>query len=411
MASFLADTDSDDELPVGWEERVTLDGKVFYANHQTKSTQWTHPKTGKKRVISGELPFGWERSVLPNGDVVFVDHINKKTTYTDPRLAFAVEEKDNVTDIRQRFDSSSTALQVLHGRDLSNKVAVITGANCGIGYETAKAFAFHGVHVIIACRDLDKANDAIKNIVKQRHHAKVQALKCDLSSFKSVKEFVEQFEALNLPIHILVLNAAVFALPHATTEDGIEKTFQVNYLSHFYLVKLLRQTLIKSAPCRVVVVSSESHRFSQVTKENLSSNLLSPPSSRNFSAMMAYNDSKLCNILFSSALSHRLQRYGVTCNAVHPGNMISTSLSRNWWLYRLAFALVRPFTKSVEQGAATSVYCATAVELDDVTGLYFNNCLQTSPSKAAQDIELSELLWILSDKMIENALQERSLLP
>ncbi|RWS29636.1 WW domain-containing oxidoreductase-like isoform X3 [Leptotrombidium deliense] len=205
MASFVADTDSEDELPMGWEERATSQGKVFYANHQSKSTQWTHPKTGKKRSISGELPFGWQRNVLENGDIVFVEyvlsaeptdsvytenfpffkttftlydlkipklftysHINKKTTYTDPRLAFAIEEKSGVTDIRQRFDSSSTALQVLHGRDLTDKVVVITGANTGIGYETAKALTFHGAHVVIACRDLNSANSAICNIRNER---------------------------------------------------------------------------------------------------------------------------------------------------------------------------------------------------------------------------------------------------
>ncbi|RWS30447.1 WW domain-containing oxidoreductase-like protein, partial [Leptotrombidium deliense] len=239
-------------------------------------------------------------------------------------------------------------------------------------------------------------------------HAKVTALKCDLSSLQSVKQFCEEFKSLNLPIHILILNAAIFGAPHSLTEDGFERTFQVNHLSHFYLVQLLKEILIKSAPSRVVVVSSESHRFSKLRKENISENVLSPQSSRQFSSMEAYNDSKLCNVLFSTALSHRLERFRVMCNSLHPGNMVSTSLSRNWWLFRVLFALVRPFTKSVAQAAATSVYCATAIELRGVTGLYFNNCVQCSPSTAAQDIELSELLWMLSDKMIENALQSSS---
>lgn len=113
----LPDSDSEDELPPGWEERVTVDGSVFYANHLTKATQWTHPRTGKKKKVSGELPFGWERCTdKDTGKVVYVDHENKRTTYTDPRLAFAVEEKEHVHDFRQRFDASSTALQV------SNKI-------------------------------------------------------------------------------------------------------------------------------------------------------------------------------------------------------------------------------------------------------------------------------------------------
>lgn len=115
----LPETDSEDELPPGWEERVTVDGSVFYANHLTKATQWTHPRTGKKKRVSGELPFGWERCTdKDTGKVLYVDHENKRTTYTDPRLAFAVEEKEHVHDFRQRFDASSTALQVsIHGNN------------------------------------------------------------------------------------------------------------------------------------------------------------------------------------------------------------------------------------------------------------------------------------------------------
>lgn len=109
----LPDSDSEDELPPGWEERVTVDGSVFYANHLTKQTQWTHPRTGKKKVVCGKLPFGWERCIDKNTEkIIYIDHENKRTTYTDPRLAFAIEEKEHVNDYRQRYDASSTALQV-----------------------------------------------------------------------------------------------------------------------------------------------------------------------------------------------------------------------------------------------------------------------------------------------------------
>ncbi|KAI1306781.1 WW domain-containing oxidoreductase [Halotydeus destructor] len=118
-------------------------------SHQDESTQWTHPKSGKKKRVSGELPFGWEKTVEADGTVIFVDHINKRTSYTDPRLAFAVE--DNGDDVRQQFGASSTGLRVLQGRDLSGKVAIVTGGNCGIGYETCRALAYHGARVIMAC--------------------------------------------------------------------------------------------------------------------------------------------------------------------------------------------------------------------------------------------------------------------
>lgn len=120
----------------------------------------------------------------------------------------------------------------------------------------------------------------------------------------------------------------------------------MNHLSHFLLVRLLEKRLLTSAPSRVIVVSSESHRQSFLTKENISPEYLSPPTSSRFVPLMAYNDSKLCNVLFASQLNKRLSRHNVCSNSLHPGNMVSTGISRNWWFYRLLFAAVRPFTKS-----------------------------------------------------------------
>ena len=121
----MYETDSEDELPPGWEERATLQGQVYYANHLNKSTQWIHPRTGKRKQVSGSLPFGWELRRLPaDGKVVYVNHEEQKTTFIDPRLAFAKEihEGHGADDFRQRFDASSTALQVIHGQDLSGKI-------------------------------------------------------------------------------------------------------------------------------------------------------------------------------------------------------------------------------------------------------------------------------------------------
>lgn len=148
------------------------------------------------------------------------------------------------------------------------------------------------------------------------------------------------------PLNILILNAGVLSLPHSLTEDGVEATFQINYLAHFYLVKLLQDDLVMSAPSRVVFVSSESHRFSDVCLNTISETKLSPLSSRNFVSISAYNNSKLCAILFCKKLNDLLSPFRVTCNACHPGNMVSTNLARNWWLNRLFFGFVRPFVKS-----------------------------------------------------------------
>ena len=138
-----------------------------------------------------------------------------------------------------------------------------------------------------------------------------------------------------------------FRVRHTPVSDHLNETpVSVNHLSHFLLVRLLEKRLLTSAPSRVIVVSSESHRQSFISKENISAEYLSPPTSSRFVPLIAYNDSKLCNVLFASQLNKRMSRHNVFCNSLHPGNMISTRISRNWWFYRLVFAAVRPFTKS-----------------------------------------------------------------
>ncbi|KYM90378.1 WW domain-containing oxidoreductase [Atta colombica] len=307
--------------------------------------------------------------------------------------------------IRQRFDGSSTALAVLHGRDLRNKVALITGANTGIGFETARSLALHGCNVILACRDMKKANDAIRRIQQEKDIVNCIALEMDLSSLSSVREAAEQFKQRFKSLDILILNAGVFGLPYQLTKDGYETTFQVNHLSQFYLTLLLKQTIQSSNNPRIVVVSSESHRFSSIrTVEDLHQSLSVP--AYKYWAMAAYNESKLCNILFVQELAHQWPSIGVF--ACHPGNLVFTSLSRQWWLYRLLFALARPFTKSLQQAASTVIFCATAPELEGVTGSYFNNCCHCQPSNAALDSALAAQLWTLSQDMVTDVLKRNN---
>ncbi|CAH1779030.1 unnamed protein product [Owenia fusiformis] len=397
----IMDSDSEDEMPAGWEERVTLEGKVYYANHNTQGTQWTHPVSGKKKKVAGELPYGWERKVDSSGVVFYVDHINEKTTFTDPRLAFAQEDKPYNGEIIQKYDASTKAIAVLQGRDLSGKYILVTGANSGIGFETVKALAFHGAHVVMACRNFKSANECIEKINRERPQAKVQYINLDLTSLRSVQQCAKTYIERGWPLHVLILNAGVFGVAHSLTEDGYETTFQVNHLGHFYLTQLFTQLLIKSNPARVVVLSSESHRFSTID-DVLSEAVLSPDISR-YSSMRAYNDSKLCNVLFSNELQRRLCSSNVTSNVVHPGNCINTRISRQWWMWRLLFTILRPFTKSTEQGASTTVFCAVSKDLEGVGGMYWNNCCQCISSEQSRNEKLAKKLWDISATMIDKA--------
>ncbi|KOC70667.1 WW domain-containing oxidoreductase [Habropoda laboriosa] len=407
MFGNLNDSDSEDELPPGWEEMTTANGNVYYVNHYTKGTQWTHPRTGRTKIVEGELPSGWEKCVSEDGQILFVDHMNRTTTYTDPRLAFATEYRELSQPVRQRFDGSSTALAVLHGRDLRGKIALVTGANTGIGFETARSLALHGCKVILACRDLEKGTEAVQKIKQEVENVTCEVLQIDLSSLHSVREAAEKFKQKYRTLHILILNAGVFAIPYQLTKDGYETTFQVNHLSHFYLTLLLEHPIRSCHNSRVVIVSSESHRFSSLqTVEDFHQLLLSPPAYKYWS-MEAYNNSKLCNILFAQELAKRWPSVNVL--SCHPGNMVSSSLARYSWTLRLLFTLVRPFTKSLQQAASTSVFCATAPELEGVTGFYFNNCYRCDPSNTALDPTLATRLWSVSQEMIINVMKKDKL--
>ena len=421
MAAYSPETDSEDELPPGWEERATLEGVVFYANHHSKSTQWTHPRTGKRKKVSENLPYGWERKILPDNKIVYVDHENKKTTYSDPRLAFAVEVQEDGTtgleNFRQRFDASSKALQVLHGQDLSGQLAVVTGANSGIGYEIARTLGRCGCAVVFACRDLAKAEVAIGKLRAERPLAKCQAMHLDLSSLASIKRFADNFNSRfvnsdNLTgLDYLILNAGVLGLPFGLTEDGFDTTFQVNYLGHFYLANLLRPQLVKSRlpkGAKIVSVSAECHRFSSLDSPDMftSETLLSPTSDRAFNSTVANNDSKLCCLMFSMEADSKWNHYECGKNtirsiAVHPGNMISSGLPRNWWLYQVMFSLVRPFCKSLQQGASSAVFAAASPEMSSASGIYINNCFPCQPSSICRNIEARQNLWRTSKAMLK----------
>ncbi|XP_014249757.1 WW domain-containing oxidoreductase isoform X2 [Cimex lectularius] len=362
-------------------------------------------KKGQLRTvlsIMSKLPFGWERIIDENGKVMFADHANKTVTYTDPRLAFAIEEKEYPSDFRQRFDASSTALQVLHGKDLSGKTAVITGSNTGIGFETARSLALHGCHIIMACRDEAKAQTAIDKIKAERHDANLTFMKLCLDQLQSVKNFAEEYRKTYGKLDILILNAGIFGIPYSQTENGYETVFQVNHLSHAFLTLLLEDSLTRGVPSRVVFVSSESHRYSSLTAETISEGALSP-SRDNYWSMMAYNHSKLLNVVFAGKLSEKWAHKGIAVFSLHPGNMVSSELSRYWWPYRFLFSIVRPFTKSLQQASSTTVYCATSLDLNSVTGLYFNNCFRTEPSKTAIDQKFGNKVWELTKEMILKA--------
>ncbi|XP_065676210.1 WW domain-containing oxidoreductase-like [Hydra vulgaris] len=389
-------TDSEDELPCGWEMRVTDSGRVYYVDHKSKTTQWKHPKNSREKYLSPELPFGWSKASTEDGKIIFINHIENRTTCIDPRIAYSMSDKKNAA---MKFDSYSSAMVVLRGRDMRGITAVITGANSGIGFETALALSLHGCHVILACRTKVKGEQAASLILKkQKIPVKVDVVECDLASLDSVKRCAETILLKKWTIKILICNAGVMGLPYSLSSDGIESTFAINHLGHFYLVNLLKDVLLSSAPARVIIVSSESHRFPSLYGDTFEIRDV-PMKKSDYISMVAYNQSKLCNLLFAFELNRRLEPFGVTCNAVTPGCLISTSIQRHSYFYKLLFLLARPFAKSQSQGASTLVYCAASLEMEGVGGFYFNNCAGCAPSQLSSNEQLAKELWDFSEKL------------
>lgn len=411
--AFYDDSSSEEDeivpLPEGWEDRITPSNKVYYVNHKEKVTQWEHPLTGKTKVVLPFLPYGWGKQEDTDGNRIFVEYLAQRAAYTDPRLLTDPHRKRFVLKIAKAqgrfvnnaFTDKTTAAEVVEGVDLTGKVAIVTGANSGLGYETTRCLATQGCHVVMACRNVDRGNAKAECIKKKSSGAKLTVLQLDLSQKNSLKDFVAQFLSLNLPLHVLVLNAGVLGLNWALSSYECEMQFSINYLGHFHLFYLLKDLLKQSAPARVVCVSSEAHRYTNLNHSGLDlDSSLSKTKPRDYSAITAYGSSKLCCIYLAMEIHRRYADEGIHAYSVHPGVMIPTSLPRNWCVYRLMFLASRCFTKSVAQGASSVVYCAASTLPAEESGLYYFNCRPSRPSRSAQACHPAEALWEVSENLI-----------
>ncbi|XP_010253253.1 PREDICTED: short-chain dehydrogenase TIC 32, chloroplastic isoform X2 [Nelumbo nucifera] len=276
----------------------------------------------------------------------------------------------------------------------------------GIGLETARVLALRGAHVIIGARNVEAAKEAKELILKDNASARVEVLQLDLCSMKSVRAFVDSFNALNLPLNMLINNAGVMFSPYQLSEDGIEMQFATNHLGHFLLTNLLLDKMkttarVSGVEGRIVNLSSIAHvytyeggiRFEGINDES------------GYSDKKAYGQSKLANILHAKELSRRLQEEGIniTVNSLHPG-IIMTSLMRH---SALLMKVLRLFTfyfwKNIQQGAATTCYVALHPSVKGVTGKYFLDCNEVKPSTLATDCGLAKKLWDFSEKLISSS--------
>src|SRR5881296_2113082 len=279
----------------------------------------------------------------------------------------------------------STARETMSA-PMGDRVFLVTGANSGIGKATALGLARLGGTVVMACRSATRGEAARHDIVRDSGNSKVYLEIVDLASEDSTRSFAEEFKRKYPRLDVLINNAGVYTPHREVTPDGLERTFEVNYLSGFLLTHLLLDLLKKSAPSRIINVSSSAHSGGTIHFDDLQGE-------RRYSGYRAYGQSKLAQVLFTRELARRLEGTGVTVNACHPG-VIRTNLGMGGSSVVVRF--VRMFFKGPERGAETPIYLAVSPDVEGVTGKYFANRRIREPSRAARDPDVARRLFDVS---------------
>jgi NAD(P)-dependent dehydrogenase (short-subunit alcohol dehydrogenase family) len=302
------------------------------------------------------------------------------------------------TRITTPFTAESTAAEVIDGIDLTGRRAIVTGGASGIGVETARALAGAGAEVTLAVRDVPAGERTAQDITESTGNKQVHVGGLDLADQESVQAFVAGWDG---PLDILVNNAGVMATPEMRTPEGWELQFATNHLGHFALTTGLHDALAEADRARVVSLTSIGHLRAGVDFDDIHFR------GRAYDPTIAYGQSKTANVLFAVEASRRWAADGITVNAVHPGAILETNLSRHMSKEALEQAVNRGgYTfKTTQQGAATSVLVATWPALDGVGGRYFEDCNEALPNtpeifggvaRHALDPEAAARLWQVS---------------
>ncbi|XP_044269115.1 retinol dehydrogenase 11-like [Tribolium madens] len=276
---------------------------------------------------------------------------------------------------------------------LVGKTAIITGSNTGIGYETALDFAKRGARVILACRNKSKAEEARSKIISETGNDNIVVKIVDLASFDSVRAFAKEINETENRLDILVNNAGVIGIGDDTSRDGLSLVIQINHFSGFLLTNLLVNLLKKSAPSRVINVSS----LAAEGAKNLDLDQIA----KHTSVMTDYYNSKLCNILFTQELAKKLEGSGVTAYSLHPGVVKTEIVNNTSGLLKIGFSfLMKFFSKTVEEGAQTTIHCSVAKGIEECNGEHFSDCKRVKAYKTARNPGLAKKLWEKSEQIV-----------
>jgi NAD(P)-dependent dehydrogenase (short-subunit alcohol dehydrogenase family) len=274
---------------------------------------------------------------------------------------------------------------------MKDKTCMVTGANSGIGFEISKELLRKGSNVAMVCRNRDKGSVARSQIAKETGNESVELIIADLASLESVKTLAQTFAKSHAKLHVLVNNAGLILGKRTQTVDGLEETFEVNYLSHFLLTNLLLDTMKSSAPSRIVNVTSDAHYDGHIDFDDLQEE-------KRYGAMRSYCQSKLAQVLFTHELAERLKGTDVTVNCVHPG-AVRTHWGDEAGALGVGIRIARPFMISPEKGAETPLYVAISPDVEGVSGKFFSSKKEKESSQESYNKEVAAKLWDVSMKL------------
>ena len=276
-------------------------------------------------------------------------------------------------------------------KSLNGKIALVTGANSGMGMATTKALADMGATVVMLCRNEKRGRKAF-NILKEKSDRKLDIMFCDLGDFSSIRRFAEAFHQKYEKLDILVNNAGFISIDRQTTKDGLERQFGVNHIGHFLLTMKLIYLFEEGG--RIVNVASGAHKTGNIHFEDI--NL-----TKGFNVIKAYSQSKLANVLFTRELARRLKNKKITVNCCHPGAVATNiGISRETGFGKTITGMLKPFFQTPEQGARTAIYLATSAKVKNITGQYFYKCKIAKSSKRSKDMKLAKRLFDFSEKIV-----------
>ncbi len=276
-------------------------------------------------------------------------------------------------------------------RSLEGKVAIVTGANSGMGMATTAALADKGAKVIMLCRSEERGKETYEKLMENKDR-ELELILCDLGDYDSIRNFARQVKAKYDRIDILVNNAGFISLDRQFTKEGLERQFGINHIGHFLLTMLLLKKMGEGS--RIVNVASGAHKTGKIHFNDI--NL-----SKNFNVITAYSQSKLANVLFTRELARRVKKRGITVNCCHPGAVATNiGIDRETGFGKTITGMLKPFFQTPEEGARTAIFLASDGSVKDITGEYFYKCKIARSSKRSKDMRLAKKLFDLSRKLI-----------